>query len=152
MKLTSRDMPRSYWRKVAARNNILPGTFNYRIRAGWSPRDAATKPLDRKPPRKGAKQLCREAGLHEESIYKYRKKRDGAPDLTDEQIIDRIKAWHDRVSISELARQSGISRATISRRLAEGKSIREATTAPPKRPRVRPGSKHHWREKWEPAK
>lgn len=149
MKLTAHDLPRSYWRKVAEKNGILRNTFNYRLSVGMSPRDAATRPLERQPSRKGAKQLCRDAGLHEESIYKYRSKREGAPDLTDEEIIERIKAHHTRVNISELARQSGISRDTISRRLANGWSIEKATTVPTKRPRVRTGEKHHWREKWQ---
>jgi DNA invertase Pin-like site-specific DNA recombinase len=157
MKLTSRDLPRSYWQRVAQRNGILRNTFNYRLRAGWAIEKAATKPVNSGGRAKqGAKPLCREAGLHEESVYQYRRARNGAPELTDEEIVNRLKAHHARVSISELARESGVSRATISRRLARGWSVEKATRTPPTPPQVsarmaKKGKGHTWAAKWEGA-
>lgn len=153
MKLTAHDMPRSYWRKVAEGNGVLHKAFNYRIRAGWPIDKAATVPSGVHA-RGGAKQLCRDAGLSEEAVYHYRAHRNGAPGLTDEQIVERLKAHHERVSISQLSRESGISRATISRRLRQGWTVKEATTIPPIPQHVsarmsRQPKGHAWAQKWE---
>ena len=155
MKIPAHEMPRSYWIKQAEKNGILRNTFNNRLRSGWPIDKAATQPVNPGGRAKqGAKPLCREAGLNEESIYHYRRARGGAPELTDEQIIERLKAHHARISISALARESGISRTTISRRLARGWSIEEATRTPPTPPQVsarmaRKPEHHTWAAKWE---
>lgn len=157
MKIPAHELPEGYWHKVAERNGILRNTFNNRLRSGWPIDKAATKPAGPGGRAKtGAKPLCREAGLHEESVYQYRRARNGAPELTDEEIVERLKAHHARLNVSALARECGISRATLSRRLARGWSVEKATTTPPIPPQVsakmaRKPKHHGWAAKWEGA-
>lgn len=71
MKLTAYDTPMrpdKEWRAVAIRNGIRPGTYHYRVRAGWSRHAAATVPT-RPLVTRNADQLARETGLTYHAAY-----------------------------------------------------------------------------------
>lgn len=127
MKISSREMPISHWRKVAERNGVKSRTFSCRIKAGWDPRQAATE-----PPRHGGPKP-RENSLTQRAI------RVG---ITPSVVYERVRSgWSEERALStpvhgggksraQLAREHGIPPTTLHARLKRGWPMEEALRTP----------------------
>lgn len=78
MKFADREMPESYWKAVARRRGMKPGTYRMRRYRGMSPREAATTPVKATTPVRpnpaSAESVAKEYGLAPSTIldWKYR--------------------------------------------------------------------------------
>lgn len=134
MKMTARELPRSYWRKVAEKNGVRRKTFNNRISRGWSPAEAATRPLKAgsgwKSTGSTTYEKCRQAGLAEDAVSRYRRRNgEAAAEMSDEQIIDHLRSYHTQ-SPKALAAKVGIHHKTLESRLRRGWDIQRALSEP----------------------
>lgn len=132
MKLTAREPPRSYWRRVAEKNGILENTYRARIRRGWPPETAATAPkkTTAKPDPNSRRSKLRAAGLSEKAVFGYRQRN---PDttLSDDEIIALMLERKARKTLKQKAEEAGLHYQAVRYRLRSGWSEHAALTTPP---------------------
>lgn len=133
MKLTSHDLPRSHWRRVASENGICLKTFQARIARGWSPQRAATQ-----SPREGSSwryshdaDVSRQHGLYWESVKQWRY-RNNDNETPAEEIAEKLVAKRQRVTLKQRALDAGLHPATVWSRInLYGWSEEKALSVPP---------------------
>ncbi|UYV20944.1 hypothetical protein K1Y77_17135 (plasmid) [Halomonas qaidamensis] len=143
MKILPNELPPKYWQDLAKKNGISRNCYQARLRLGHSPRKAATTPINKKHQQRlgkyvegSARQAALAAGLPETAITHYRKRNKGT-ELTDQQIIKKLQAYHDRMKnpISKQAAQNGLTTATVYRRMSVmGWTLEKALSTPPASP------------------
>ena len=136
MNACDQNLPRTHWQHVAQANGIQRQTFDTRLARGWTPQDAATRPVDKRKGWKGRVDseaaACRQWGLHTHAIHRYRVYHEDYETDAD-TIAAHIARQHERGSVASLARDAGLNPNTVRDRIRRGWTLERALSGAPMR-------------------
>lgn len=121
------------WVSVARSNGIRPGTFASRIRYGWDPQDAATRPVRPSqlvplaPSKRTWASIARQNGVHPATFHK-RLRAGLTPAQAASGPSNRLPQTPDGERWRDVALRHAISRSTFYTRVANGWNPADAAT------------------------